>query len=86
MKNPAIPVPLPFIPGVEKGAGIVEEISDGVTEVKPGDRVAFVGKLGSYAEYITVPSSQLIPLPTEINPACRVCKSSIFIRKPSIYW
>lgn len=66
MGNPAIPVPLPFIPGVE-GAGIVEEISDGVTEVKPGDRVAFVGKLGAYAEYITVPSSQLIPLRKEIN-------------------
>lgn len=66
MGNPAIPVPLPFIPGVE-GAGIVEEISDGVIEVKPGDRVAFVGRLGTYAEYITVPSSQLIPLRKEIN-------------------
>lgn len=66
MGNPAIPTPLPFIPGVE-GAGIVEEISDDVTEVKPGDRVAFVGKLGTYAEYITVPSAQLISLREEIN-------------------
>jgi NADPH2:quinone reductase len=64
--NPVVPVPLPFIPGLE-GAGIVEEIGDGVSEVKPGDRVAYVGKLGSYAEYITVPSWQLIPLPKEID-------------------
>jgi NADPH:quinone reductase len=64
--NPAIPTPLPFVPGLE-GSGIVEKISDDVTEVKPGDRIAFVGKLGTYAEYITVPSVQLIPLPDEIN-------------------
>lgn len=67
MGNPTIPVPLPFIPGVE-GAGVVEEIGDGVTEVKPGDRVAFVGrKIGSYAEYITLHSSELIPLRKEIS-------------------
>lgn len=66
MGNPAIPVPLPFVPGVE-GSGVVEEIGDGVSEVKPGDRVAYAGKIGSYAEYVTVPSSQLIPLRKEIS-------------------
>lgn len=67
MGNPAIPVPLPFIPGVE-GAGVVEEIGDGVIDVKPGDRVAFVGrKIGSYAEYITLSASELIPLRKEID-------------------
>ncbi len=64
--SPNIPVPLPFVPGVE-GAGIIEEIGDKVSEVKQGDKVAFVGNLGSYAEYITVPSSQLIPLREEIS-------------------
>lgn len=66
MGNPAIPVPLPFIPGVE-GCGIVKEIGNEVNEVKPGDRVAYIGHLGSYAEYITVPAAQLIPLREEIS-------------------
>ncbi len=64
--NPVIPVSLPFIPGVE-GAGVVEEIGEEVTEVRPGDRVAYVGVLGSYSEYIIAPSSRLIILPREID-------------------
>lgn len=64
--NPVIPIPLPFIPGVE-GCGIVEEIGGEVTEVKPGDRVAYVGHLGSYAEYIAVPAAELIPLREEMS-------------------
>lgn len=64
--SPEIPIPVPFIPGVE-GSGVVEKISAGVTEAKPGDRVAFIGKLGTYAEYITVPASQLIPLEKDIS-------------------
>lgn len=64
--NPVIPVPVPYIPGLE-GSGVVEETGEGVNEVKKGDRVAFIGILGTYAEYITVPSLQLIPLPEEID-------------------
>jgi len=60
------PVPVPFTPGLE-GAGIVESTGDGVTEVKPGDRVAYAGHLGSYAEFAVVKASQLIPLPDEIS-------------------
>jgi NADPH2:quinone reductase len=66
MGNPAIPFTLPFIPGVE-GCGIVEEIGADVSEVKPGDRVAYVGHLGAYAEYSAVPAAWLIPLREEIN-------------------
>jgi NADPH2:quinone reductase len=58
--------PLPFTPGLE-GAGIVEAIGEGVTEVKPGDRVAYTGNIGSYAEYNVVDAWQLIPLPDEIS-------------------
>ncbi len=61
-----VAIPLPFIPGRE-GAGIVEAVGEGVTEVKPGDRVAFTGQVGSYAEYIAVKASQLIPLPDDIS-------------------
>lgn len=60
------PRPLPHIPGME-GAGIVESIGSSVTEVKIGDRVAFTGTMGAYAEYQVVKAQQLIPLPDEIS-------------------
>ncbi len=66
MRTGRRPMPLPFTPGLE-GAGIVEAIGQGVTEVKPGDRVAFAHGSGSYAEYAVVKVSQLIPLPDNID-------------------
>lgn len=56
------PRPLPFTPGLE-GAGVVEEVGEGVTNVKPGDRVAYTGQPGAYAEASLVQASSLIPLP-----------------------
>ncbi|MFI4963365.1 MAG: quinone oxidoreductase family protein, partial [Legionellales bacterium] len=61
-----LPTPLPYIPGLE-GAGIVEAIGEGVVEVKVGDRVAYTGTPGSYAEYNVVKAKQLIPLPDDIS-------------------
>jgi len=61
-------VPMPFTPGNE-GAGIVEEIGAGVTEVAPGDRVAFAMHAGSYAECAVVPAWKLVPVPQEIDSA-----------------
>lgn len=58
--------PLPHTPGLE-GAGIVEAIGSGVTEVKVGDRVAYTGQIGSYAEYNVVKANQLIPLPDDMS-------------------
>jgi NADPH2:quinone reductase len=58
--------PLPHTPGLE-GAGIVEAVSPDVTEVKVGDRVAYTGQMGSYAEYNVVKANQLIPLPDGIS-------------------
>lgn len=60
------PLPLPFTPGVE-GAGIVEAVGEGVTSVKPGDRVAFAMHRGSYAEAITIPAWMLAPLPEDLS-------------------
>ncbi len=54
--------PLPFIPGQE-AAGIVDSIGADVTTVKQGDRVAYAGALGSYAEYALVKASQLVLMP-----------------------
>ena len=60
------PRPLPFTPGME-GAGIVEAVGEGVTEVAPGDRVCYAMGLGSFAEYSIVKAWQLIPLPKEMS-------------------
>lgn len=60
------PVKLPYIPGLE-GSGIVESVGEGVTNVKPGDRVAYVHEPGSYAELNLVQAEYLIPLPSELS-------------------
>src|SRR5690606_35339946 len=60
------PLPLPFIPGSE-GSGVVEAVGEGVTEVKPGDRVAYAMHRGAYAEYAVVPAWMLAPLPAELS-------------------
>ena len=59
-------VPLPYIPGLE-GAGVVEQIGKKVRNLKRGDRVAWTGQLGSYAEYLAVDSWRLIPLPKSLS-------------------
>ncbi|MBV9494103.1 MAG: quinone oxidoreductase [Acidobacteria bacterium] len=60
------PMPLPFTPGSE-AAGIVEEVGEGVTDVKVGDRVAYAGTRGSYGEYAIVPADKLVPLPDAVD-------------------
>jgi NADPH2:quinone reductase len=59
-------VPLPFTPGVE-AAGVVEAVGPEVSEVQVGDRVAYTGPLGAYAEYAVVPASRLVELPEAID-------------------
>ena len=59
-------VELPYVPGLE-GSGVVEAVGPGVTEVKPGDRVAYTMSAGSYAEFNVVPAASLIPLPKEMS-------------------
>jgi NADPH2:quinone reductase len=62
----AYPLASPFIPGVE-GAGIVEAIGAGVTGVAVGDRVAYAGPIGSYAEARLIDADRLVPLPPAID-------------------
>jgi NADPH:quinone reductase len=57
---------LPFIPGQE-GAGAVTAVGEQAKAVKPGERVAWSGTLGSYAEFIAVPESHLVPVPDAIS-------------------
>ena len=54
-------VALPFVLGQE-GAGTVTAVGADVKSVKTGDRVAWVGVLGAYAEYAAVPAERLIPI------------------------
>jgi NADPH:quinone reductase len=61
------PLPLPSGLGTE-GAGVVEAIGPGVTEVKAGDRVAYCnGPLGSYSEKRNMPADRLVSLPAGIS-------------------
>ncbi|MES2016288.1 MAG: quinone oxidoreductase [Pseudomonadota bacterium] len=61
------PQPLPGGLGME-GAGVVEAIGEGVTEVKVGDRVAYAGKPnGAYAQVRNMPSDILLVLPDAIS-------------------
>src|ERR1035437_9582156 len=57
---------LPLTPGSE-AAGTVEAVGEGVTEVKPGDRVAYAMARGSYAEYALVPAAQLVKIPAHVD-------------------
>jgi NADPH2:quinone reductase len=57
---------LPFIPGQE-GAGVVTAVGPGSATVKVGDRVAWSGVLGSYAEYVVAAEEHLVPVPPAIT-------------------
>ncbi|MBV9811527.1 MAG: quinone oxidoreductase, partial [Acetobacteraceae bacterium] len=58
---------LPVTLGME-GAGTVTEIGEGVTNLKPGDRVAYAGALGAYATERVIPADRLVRLPDGIDP------------------
>lgn len=57
---------LPFVPGNE-AAGEVLSVGPGVTEFKPGDRVAYVATLGSYAEERIVAVNSTVALPEAVS-------------------
>jgi NADPH2:quinone reductase len=60
------PAPLPFVDGQE-AAGTVTDVGSNVTTVKPGDRVAYTGVIGAYAEYAAVPADRLVHVPDKIT-------------------
>ena len=65
----AVKPPLPYTPGSD-GAGVVEAVGNGVTKVKPGDRVYTAKTVtGAYAEYALTLESQVHPLPAKISYA-----------------
>ncbi len=60
------PMQLPQVAGNE-GAGVVEAVGPGVTDLKKGDRVAYTGLPGSYCESRVVPADRLVKLPQGIS-------------------
>jgi NADPH2:quinone reductase len=59
-------LPLPFIPGSE-GAGVIEAVGPGVTDLRVGDRIAYAGPLGAYTEVRLLPADRAVPLPAAID-------------------
>jgi len=60
------PAPLPFVAGME-GAGVVTAVGSEAKGMKVGDRVAYTGVLGSYAEYAAVPAERLVMIPDQLD-------------------
>ncbi len=59
-------VPLPFVLGQE-GAGVVTAVGADVKSVKTGDRVAWTGLMGGYAEYAAIPADRLVTVPAGVS-------------------
>jgi NADPH2:quinone reductase len=60
------PMQLPQVAGNE-GAGMVEAVGQGVSELKTGDRVAYTGLPGSYCDTRIVPADRMVKLPEGIS-------------------
>ena len=65
-RDGSLRTPLPFVPGQE-GAGVVTALGPQAKGVKIGDRVAWSGTLGSYAESVAAVADSLVPLPASIS-------------------
>ena len=67
---------VPYTPG-EDVVGVVDKLGEGVSTLEPGQTVAgatfCLGVGGGYAEFICLPASELVPVPTGVDPAEAVC-------------
>lgn len=60
------PVKLPAVIGGE-AAGVVKAVGEGVTDFRPGDRVAYALSAGAYAEMNLVPGNRLVHVPEGVD-------------------
>jgi NADPH2:quinone reductase len=65
-RSGAYPRPVPFVLGLE-GAGVVEEVGEGVTKLAVGARVAWAQAPGSYTTELIAPASVLVPVPDGVE-------------------
>jgi NADPH2:quinone reductase len=60
------PIRFPAVLGQE-AAGVVDAVGEGVTRFKVGDRVAYSGQLGAYAQYQVVAAERAVALPDAVS-------------------
>jgi NADPH2:quinone reductase len=65
-RNGTYKAPLPLSPGLE-GSGTVTAVASDVTDVRVGDRVAYTGVAGSYAQMVAAPADRLVKLPDGLS-------------------
>lgn len=65
-RSGAYPLDPPYTLGME-GAGTVDAVGENVTNLAPGDRVAYAMHRGSYADYALVPDWRLVPVPDDVS-------------------
>jgi len=65
--HPETPVP-PFTPGWDL-VGEVERLGEGVSGIEPGQIVAAMPISGAYAEYVCLPQSECVPVPSGLDAA-----------------
>jgi NADPH:quinone reductase-like Zn-dependent oxidoreductase len=58
----------PFVPGYDL-VGTIETLGPGVTGIAVGQRVAALTKIGGWADHITLPAEELLPVPDGLDPA-----------------
>jgi NADPH2:quinone reductase len=58
--------PLPMLLGME-GAGTVDALGEGVTDLAVGERVAWCVTRGAYADFAVVPAWKLVPVPQGVD-------------------
>ncbi len=65
-RNGLYPMQLPFTLGSE-GAGVIEAVGPKVKDLKVGDRVAYSGPIGAYAEVLLRPADRLVKIPAGVD-------------------
>jgi len=63
---------VPFTPGWDL-VGVVDRLGDGVAGVEPGQTVAALPIHGAYAEFVSLPQQELVPVPSGLDAAEAVC-------------
>src|SRR4030095_3008389 len=59
---------LPFTPGWDL-VGVVDRVGDGVSGIEPGQIVAALPIFGAYAEFVSLPQRELVPVPSGLDAA-----------------
>ena len=60
--------PMKYPTGIgQEGAGVVDAVGEGVDDLREGDRVAWTGRMGSYAQQLCLPAERAVPVPDGVN-------------------